>query len=326
MAERTYIEAIHDGLWEEMERDESVLLLGEDVGHYGGAFRATSGMLEHFGPQRILDTPISESAIVGCAIGLSLEGMRPVIEMQFIDFIACAFNMIVNWAAKARYRLGYSLPLVIRGPSGGGVHGGPFHSQNVENFFTCTPGIKIVQPATARDAKGLLKAAVRDDDPVLFLEHKYLYRRIKEDLPEDEEVITPLGKAATLREGEDLVIITYGAMVHTALQAAGELSQEDGIEAEIMDLRSLVPLDEEAVLAAARRSGRVLLLHEATLNGGFGGELAARIAERAFEWLDAPLMRLASPDSAVPFSPPLEEAFLPQVAQVVAKARTLVRY
>ncbi len=326
MALTTYIEAIRSGLWEEMERDEKVLLMGEDVGSYGGAFRVTAGMLDHFGDRRVLDTPISESAIVGAAIGLALEGMRPVVEMQFIDFIASAFNMIVNWAAKARYRQGYSMPLVIRGPSGGGVHGGPFHSQNVESFFVQAPGLKIVQPATARDAKGLMKAAVRDDDPVIFLEHKYLYRRIKEELPEDEEILTPLGKAATRREGADLAIITYGAMVHTALEAAEHLSQEDGIEAEVLDLRSLVPLDEEAVLAAAQRSGRVLLLHEATLNGGFGGELAARIAEKSFEWLDAPLMRLASPDSAVPYSPPLEAAFLPDAARVVAKARELARY
>ena len=326
MAVRTYLEAIHDALLEEMERDEKILLMGEDVGGYGGAFRATTGLLERFGEKRVLDTPISESAIVGCAIGASLEGMRPVVEMQFIDFIACAFNMIVNWAAKARYRQGLSIPLVLRGPSGAGVHAGPFHSQSVENFFTSSPGLKIVQPSTARDAKGLLKAAIRDDDPVLFLEHKYLYRRIKEEIAEDEDIVVPLGEAITVREGRDLAIITYGAMVHTALEAAQKLEDEDGLSVEAVDLHNHIPLDEEAVLAAARRSGRVLVLHEATLTGGFGGELAARIAEKAFDWLDAPLMRVAAPDSAIPFSPPLEATFLPQLEQVVAKARDLARY
>ncbi len=324
MASVSYLQAIHDALHEEMERDERVILLGEDVGHYGGAFRATTGLFERFGEDRVLDTPISESAVVGCAIGAALQGMRPVVEMQFIDFIACAFNMVVNWAAKARYRQGYALPLVIRGPSGAGVHAGPFHSQSVESFFAHAPGLKIVMPSTPGDAKGLLKAAIRDDDPVLFLEHKFLYRRLKEEIGDEERVI-PLGKARLVRPGENLTIISYGAMVHTAVEAAGRL-QEEGIAAEVLDLRSLVPLDEEAVLEAARRTGRVLLLHEATLTGGFGAELAARIAEKAFDWLDAPLVRVAAADSAVPFSPPLEEAFLPQVDRVVAKGRELARY
>lgn len=326
MAQTTYVEAIRQALWEELERDPRVLVIGEDVGTYGGAFRVTAGMLDHFGPERILDTPVSESAIVGCATGAAMMGLRPVVEMQFIDFISSAFNMITNFTAKLRYRWGAPAPLVIRGPGGGGVHGGPFHSQNVESYFLHTPGLKVVQPATARDAKGLLKAAIRDPDPVLYLEHKYLYRRIKEDLPEDEEILTPLGQAITRREGDDVSVITYGAMVHVALDAAERLANEDGLAVEVIDLRSLNPLDTEAVLATSRKTGRVLVLHEASRTGGFGGEIAARIAETAFEWLDAPLRRVAAADTPVPYSPPLEAEFLPQVDDVLAAARELAAY
>lgn len=324
MALTTYIEAIRQGIWEEMERDENVFILGEDVGVYGGAFKVTKGMLDQFGPERVLDTPISESAIVGAAIGASYVGMRPIAEMQFIDFISCAFDQITNFAAKSRYRWGAGVPIVIRGPSGGNTHGGPFHSQNVESYFYNTPGLKIVQPSTAYDAKGMIKAAIRDEDPVLYLEHKYLYRRIKEDLPE-EDFVVPLGKAAVRREGTDLGIITYGAMVYIALEAADELAK-DGVQTEVLDVRSLQPLDEEALLETAMKTNKVIVLHEACLTGGAGGELAARIAEKAFDFLDGPVVRVAAKDTPVPFSPPLEKAFLPQTEDVLAAARKLLAY
>ena len=251
-------------------------------------------------------------------------GMRPVCEIQFIDFIACCFDMLTNFAATSRYRNGAGVPIVVRGPCGGGVGGGPFHSLNPESFFLNTPGLKMVEPSTAYDAKGLLKAAIRDDDPVLYFEHKFLYRRIKDEVP-DEDYIVPLGKAAIRREGTDLSIITFGAMVYTALDAASELAA-DGVEAEVLDLRSLAPLDRDAILTSVAKTSRVLLLHEATLTGGIGGELAAIIAEEAFEYLDAPIMRVASADSPVPYAPPLEAAFLPSVDKVVAAAKRLVEY
>ncbi|MFQ5719598.1 MAG: alpha-ketoacid dehydrogenase subunit beta [Acidobacteriota bacterium] len=324
MSETTYLEAIRQGLWEEMEDDERVFILGEDVGAYGGAFKVTRGMLDKFGESRVLDTPIAESAIVGAAIGASMMGLRPVAEMQFIDFIACAFNMITNFAAKSRYRTGVGVPLVIRGPSGGGVHAGPFHSGNVESYFAHTPGLKIVQPATAYDAKGLIKAAIRDPDPVLYFEHKFLYRRIKEELPADDYIV-PIGEAKLRRTGTDLSIITYGAMVHTAL-AAAETLELDGVGTDVLDLRTLVPLDREAILATAARTGKVILLHEATRTGGLGGELAALIAEDAFDYLDGPLVRVTSPDTPVPYSPPLEEFFLPNVDKVLAASHRLLDY
>jgi 2-oxoisovalerate dehydrogenase E1 component beta subunit len=307
-----------------MERDESVYILGEDVGIYGGAFKVTKGMLDHFGENRVLDTPISESAIVGAAIGSALVGMRPVAEMQFIDFISCAFDQIVNFAAKCRYRWGAGIPIVVRGPCGGGVHGGPFHSQNVESYFFNVPGLKIVCPSTAYDAKGLMKAAIRDEDPVLYFEHKYLYRRVKDELPK-EDFIVPIGKAKLRREGDDISIITYGAMVYKALDAAEEIAQE-GIDVEVLDLRSLLPLDEEAILETAKKTSKIIVLHEATLTGGPGGEIVARIAEKAFDFLDGPIVRIAPPDTPVPYSPPLEEAFLPQVTDVVNKVRELASY
>ena len=324
MAVTTYIDAIKEGIWEEMEKDERVFILGEDVGIYGGAFKVTKGMLDKFGPMRVIDTPISESAIVGAAIGAALVGMRPVAEMQFIDFISCAFDQIVNFADKCRYRWGAGVPIVIRGPSGGGVHGGPFHSQNPEAYFFNGPGLKIVCPSTAYDAKGLIKAAIRDPDPVLYFEHKFLYRRIKDEVPDDDYIV-PLGKAAVRREGKDLSIITFGAMVYTALDAAKAL-EEQGVQAEVVDLRSLAPLDKDAILESVAKTNRVLLLHEATLTGGIGGELAAIIGEHAFEYLDAPVMRVASADAPVPYAPTLETAFLPSVAAVVEKAKILVKY
>jgi 2-oxoisovalerate dehydrogenase E1 component beta subunit len=284
----------------------------------------TKGMLDRFGPMRVIDTPISESAIVGAAIGAALVGMRPVAEMQFIDFISCAFDQIVNFAAKCRYRWNAGVPIVVRGPCGGGVHGGPFHSQNPESYFFNVPGLKIVCPSTAYDAKGLIKAAIRDPDPVLYFEHKYLYRRIKEDLPA-EDFVVPIGKAALRREGDDLSIITYGAMVYKALEAADELAK-DGISVEVLDLRTILPLDEEAILKTAKKTSKIIVLHEATMTGGPGGEVVARIAEKAFEYLDGPIVRIAPPDTPVPYSPPLEEAFLPQTGGIVAAARKLVAY
>jgi 2-oxoisovalerate dehydrogenase E1 component beta subunit len=324
MAVTTYLDAIKEAMWEEMEKDERVFILGEDVAAYGGAFKVTKGMLDKFGPMRVIDTPISESAIVGAAIGAALVGMRPIAEMQFIDFISCAFDQIVNFAAKCRYRWGAGVPIVVRGPCGGGVHGGPFHSQNPEAYFFNVPGLKIVCPSTAYDAKGLMKAAIRDPDPVLYFEHKFLYRRIKEDLP-TEDFVVPIGKAALRREGDDLSIITYGAMVYKALEAAEELAN-DGIEVDVLDLRTILPLDEEAILTTAKKTSKVIVLHEATMTGGPGGEVVARIAEKAFEYLDGPIVRIAPPDTPVPYSPPLEEAFLPQVKDIVATARKLAAY
>jgi len=324
MAIITYLEAIRQALFDEMGRDERVFVMGEDVGEYGGAFKVTEGLIEKFGETRVIDTPISEAAIVGSAIGASYMGMRPVCEIQFIDFIACCFDMLTNFAATSRYRNGAGVPIVVRGPAGGGVGGGPFHSLNPESFFLNTPGLKMVEPSTAYDAKGLLKAAIRDDDPVLYFEHKFLYRRIKDEVP-DEDYIVPIGKAAVRREGSDLSIITFGAMVHTALDAAARL-EADGVQAEVIDLRSLAPLDREAILASVAKTSRALLLYEARRTGGIGGELAAIIAEEAFEYLDAPIMRIASVDAPVPYAPPLEAAFLPSVEKVVAGAKRLVEY
>lgn len=319
-----YLEAIRQALFEEMERDARVFVLGQDVGVYGGAFKVTEGLQERFGKERVLDTPLAEEAIVGGAIGAAMRGMRPVAEMQFIDFISRAFDLLTNFAAKNRYRTGVGVPMVVRGPCGGGVHGGPFHSQNPEMYFVKTPGLKVVAPATAYDAKGLLKAAIRDDDPVLFLEHKFLYRRVKDRVPEEDYVV-PIGKAAIRRSGTDLTIVTYGAMVWTALEAA-EILAKDGVSAEVLDLRTLLPLDEEAILASVRRTGKCLVLHEDTRTGGLGAEIAATLSEKAFEWLDGPILRVTAPDTPVPYSPPLEEAFLPNVNTLLAAARKLVRY
>ncbi len=320
----TYLEAIREGLWEEMERDPNVFVIGEDIGIYGGAFKVTAGFLEKFGEKRVVDTPISESAIVGASIGAGLMGLRPVAEMQFADFISCAFDQIVNFAAKCRYRWSAPVPIVVRAPSGGGIHGGPYHSQNPEMWFVRTPGLKVVAPATAYDAKGLIKSAIRDNDPVLFFEHKGLYRRIKEDLPAGDYTV-PLGKARLARRGRDLSIITYGAMVWVALEAAERLAAE-GIDIEVVDLRTLAPLDRDAVCETAKKTSKVLLLHEDTQTGGLAGELAATLTERVWEYLDGPIVRVTAPDTPIPFSPPLEEAFLPNAEKVIAKARWLYRY
>ena len=320
----TYLEAIRQGIWEEMERDDRVFLLGEDIGAYGGAFKVTVGMLEKFGADRVIDTPISESAIVGAAVGAALAGLRPVVEMQFMDFIACGFDQIVNMAAKIHYRWGPAVPMVIRGPSGAGVHGGPYHSQSNEMWFVHTPGLKVVIPATPYDAKGLIKASIRDDNPVIFYEHKFLYRRIKDEVPEADYIV-PLGKARVAREGTDLAVITYGAMVWTATEAASELEKE-GISVEVVDLRTLLPYDEEAVLTSVRKCSKVLLLHEDTRTGGMAGELAALIAEKAFQDLDGPIVRVTAPDTPVPFAPPLEEYFLPNAKKVAEAARKLAAY
>jgi 2-oxoisovalerate dehydrogenase E1 component beta subunit len=320
----TYLEGIRQGIREEMERDPNVFLLGQDIGVFGGAFKVTAGMLERFGERRVIDTPLSESGIIGAAIGASMFGLRAVAEMQFADFITCGFDQLVNFAAKCRYRWGAAVPMVVRAPSGGGNRGGPFHSQNPEAWFAHVPGLKVVTPATAYDAKGLIKAAIRDDDPVVFFEHKGLYRRIKEELPEGDYTV-PIGKARVFREGRDLSIITYGAMVYVADDAAGQLAGE-GVSVEIVDLRTVLPLDEETILASVCKTSRALVLHEDTLTCGVGAEIAARIAERAFDSLDAPVARVAAPDTPIPFSAPLEDAFLPNAAKVVDKARELLGY
>jgi 2-oxoisovalerate dehydrogenase E1 component beta subunit len=325
MAETTYLEAIRQALAEEMERDPDVFLLGEDIGAYGGAFKATEGLHERFGASRVIDTPIAEAGIVGAAAGAAHMGMRPVVEMQFIDFISCAYDMLTNYVATARYRAFLPCPMVVRGPSGGYVRGGPFHSQNPEAAFLHTPGLKIVYPATASDAKGLLKAAIRDDDCVLYFEHKYLYRRIKETIPDGDHVV-PIGKARVAREGRDLSIITYAATVWKALEAAEQLEREDGVNAEVLDLRSLLPMDDDAILATVRKTNRVLIVHEDTRTGGIAGEITARINEGAFEWLDAPVMRVTAADVPLPYSPPLEDYVLPQTSDIVRAARALAAY
>jgi 2-oxoisovalerate dehydrogenase E1 component beta subunit len=322
----TFLEAIRDALAEEMRRDESVFLLGEDIAAYGGAFKVTEGLYEEFGASRVIDTPISEAAIVGAAAGAAMMGFRPVAEMQFIDFISCAFDQLTNVVSKWRYRMGYGVPIVVRGPCGGGVRGGPFHSGNPEAFFTNSPGLKIVEPSTAYDAKGLLKAAIRDPDPVLFFEHKYLYRlpRLREALPEEDYTV-PIGTASVRREGSDVSIVTFGAMVYRALDAAERLADE-GVSVEVVDLRTLMPLDVETVLTSIKKTSRAIVLHEASRTGGIGGEVAATVAERAFEWLDAPVVRIASLDTPVPYSPPLEDYFLPQVDDITEAARRLASY
>jgi 2-oxoisovalerate dehydrogenase E1 component beta subunit len=322
----TYLEALRQGMWEEMVRDERVFLLGEDIGAYGGAFKVTDGFLEHFGPGRVVDTPISEAAIVGAAAGAAHMGLRPVAEMQFIDFISCAYDILTNYVATARYRAGLATPIVVRGPSGGYVRGGPFHSQMPEAAFFHTPGLKLVAPATVRDAKGLIKAAIRDDDPVIYFEHKFLYRRIKEDLPEGEEILTPIGEARVAREGRDLTIVTWSAMVWKTLEAADQLEREDGASVEVIDLRTLLPMDTPAVIRSVRKTNRVLVAHEDTRTGGIAGEIAARINEEAFEWLDAPIRRVTAHDTPIPYAPTLEDHVLPQSQDVVTAARWLLAY
>ena len=325
MALVTYLEAIRDGLREEMERDDRVFMIGEDIGAFGGAFKVTEGLQERFGVDRVIDAPISETAIVGAAAGAAHMGLRPVCEMQFIDFLSCAYSIITNYVATARYRAGLKTPMVIRGPSGGYVRGGPFQSQNPEAAYLHTPGLKIVAPATVRDAKGLIKAAIRDDDPVLYFEHKYLYRRIKEDLPDGEEILTPIGKANVARPGTDLTIVTYSAMVHKALEAADQL-RNDGVLVEVIDLRTLLPIDDATIVASVKKTNRVLIVHEDTRTGGMAGELSARINEQCFEWLDAPVRRVCAHDVPLPYAPTLEDFVLPQTDDIVKAVRWMVGY
>lgn len=322
----TMLEAIREALWEEMERDPNVFIMGEDIGIYGGAFKMTEGFIEHFTDQRIIDTPISEAGFTGAAAGAAHMGMRPVVEMQFMDFVSCAYEPLTNYIATSRWRYSGNIPLVVRGPVGGGVRGGPFHSQNPEMAFFHTPGLKIVYPCTARDAKGLLKASIRDDDPVLYFEHKKLYRApfLREVLP-NEDYVVPLGKARTHREGKDISIITYGMMVHESQKAAEQLA-EDKIDVEIIDLRTLLPLDEDAIIESVKKTNRVLIVHEDTRTGGIAGEISMRINEKAFEWLDAPILRVTAIDTPVPYSPPLEDYFLPQVSDIVTACRYLAKY
>jgi 2-oxoisovalerate dehydrogenase E1 component beta subunit len=325
MPEVTYLEAIRQALFEEMERDANVFCLGEDIGVYGGAFKVTEGLQARFGESRVIDTPISEIAIVGAGAGAAHMGMRPVCEMQFMDFVSDAYNVLTNYVATARYRIGLGCPMVVRGPIGGYVRGGPFHSQNPEAAFFHTPGLKIVSPATASDAKGLLKAAIRDDDCVLFFEHKYLYRRIKEELPAGDYVV-PIGKARTARTGTDVSIITYAAMLWKSLEAAEIMQAEDGVSVEVIDLRTLLPLDDDAIVETVRKTNRVLIVHEDTRTGGIAGEITARINETCFEWLDAPVLRVTAADVPLPYSPPLEDYVLPQTSDIVRALRRIVAY
>ena len=322
MPEKTYLQAISDGLRQEMRRDERVFVIGEDVGVYGGAFKVTVGLLDEFGPWRVIDAPLSEIAIVGSATGSALMGLRPVAEMQFSDFVSCAWDQVVTVAAKQHYRANTPVPMVLRLPSGGGFSGGPFHSQSPESSFTHVPGLKIVCPATPQDAKGLLATAIEDPNPVLYFEHKHLYRRIKAEVP-DERYTIPFGKARIHRAGDEITLVTWGAMVHTAAEAVDEL---EGLSVEIIDLRTLQPWDKPAVLESVAKTGKLLILHEDTRTSGFGAEIAAQVAEEAFELLDAPIRRVAAPDTPIPFSPVLEKAFIPQVEDVAAALRELAAY
>jgi 2-oxoisovalerate dehydrogenase E1 component beta subunit len=325
MATMTYIDAISRAMWEELERDPAVFLLGEDIGAYGGAFKATKGFLEKFGEDRVIDTPLSEAAIIGSAVGAALVGMRPIAEIQFADFVTCGFNQLVVNAAKTHYRWNLPVPMVVRLPAGGYIHGGPYHSTSPEAWFFHIPGLKIVAPSTPYDAKGLMTAAIRDNNPVLFLEFKYLYRRAKGDVPEESYVI-PLGKGDIKRRGDDITVITYGSVLHMCLEAAEILANDEGVESTVLDLRTLQPLDTELILNAARATGKVLVVHEDNLTGGIGGEIAALIGEYAFEALDAPVKRVGALDTPVPFAPPLEEYVLPNRDTILAALRELNTY
>jgi pyruvate/2-oxoglutarate/acetoin dehydrogenase E1 component len=321
MSEMTYLEAISDGLREEMRRDETVFCLGEDVGVFGGAFKVTAGFQEEFGAARVLDMPLAENLIIGAAVGAAVEGMKPVCEMQFADFISCGFDQLVNVAAKLHYRQGVAVPIVVRLPSGGGFSGGPFHSQNPEAWFLQSPGLKVVAPATAADAKGLLVSAIRDPNPVMFLEHKHLYRRVRDEVPDGDHAV-PIGEARVVRDGGEMTILAYGSSVALAQEAVEEL----GEDVEIVDLRTLCPLDRDTVLASVRKTGKVLISHEATRSCGVGAELSALIAEEAFENLDAPVRRLTAPDVPIPFSPPLEQRVLPGLDDMKEAVRELLAY
>jgi 2-oxoisovalerate dehydrogenase E1 component beta subunit len=323
--EATYLIAIAEALWEEMERDERVFMLGEDIGVYGGAFKVTEGFIDRFGPERVMDTPICEDTIVGMAIGAAMEGFRPVAEFQYADFMTSGFDEIVTTLGRYHYRSGVPLPVVIRGPSGGGVRASSFHSTNPEPWFAHSPGLKVIAPAFPSDAKGLLKAAIRDDNPCVFLEHKWIYRRIREAVPEDPDFLVPIGKADVKRAGDDVSIIAYGAMVHRALEAAAEL-QDHGISVEVLDLRTVWPLDTEGILRTVERTSRAVVLYETHRAYGTGAEVSAVIAEEGFDLLDAPIVRLAPPNVPVPFSPPLEDAYLPQVEDIVESVQKLSKW
>jgi pyruvate/2-oxoglutarate/acetoin dehydrogenase E1 component len=321
MSEMTYLEAISDGLREEMRRDERVFCLGEDIGVFGGAFKVTAGFHEEFGSDRVLDTPLAENLIIGAAVGAAAEGMRPVCEMQFADFIACGFDQLVNVAAKMHYRQGLAVPIVVRLPSGGGFSGGPFHSQNPEAWFLQAPGLKVVAPATAADAKGLLVSAIRDPNPVMFLEHKHLYRRVRGEVPNGDHTVA-IGEAQVVRAGDELSVFAYGSAVGLAQQAADELDED----IEVVDLRTLCPLDRDTILASARKTGKVLIAHEATRSCGVGAEVAALVGEEAFEDLDAPIRRLTAADVPIPFSPSLEQQVLPGLDDMKEAVRELLAY
>ncbi len=327
--QHTYLEALRVALRHELESRENLYLLGEDIAQYGGAFKLTEGMLDAFGPERIIDTPIAEGGIIGTAIGSALMGMRPVVEMQFMDFISCGFNQLTNFAAKCHYRWGASVPIVVRGPGGGLVGGGPFHSQSMEVYFAKTAGLKVVMPSSVKDAYALLRAAIADPDPVIFIEHKALYRapQLRDTLPVGDEFasLAQLGKSRVVRTGKDLVIITYGAMVHRALEAA-ELVQEQGIDVQILDLRTLSPLDAAGIAESVQTCSKVLLLHEDTKDHGFAGEICSIINEKAFEWLDAPVKRLTAPNTPVPYHSQLESVFAPSVDAIKQAVIELAHY
>jgi 2-oxoisovalerate dehydrogenase E1 component beta subunit len=325
MAIITMHEAIRQAMHEEMLADKDTIIIGEDVGVYGGAFKLTDGFLDEFGENRVIDSPIAESALVGAAAGCAIMGIRAIAEIQFMDFIDCAFGMITNFAAKSMYRTGDNVPMVIRGPSGGNVHGGPFHSQNPEMYFVHTPGLKVVVPSTAYDAKGLLKAAIRDPDPVLYFEHKYLYRRQKDEVPETDYTV-PIGKGIIRRPGDDITVITYGQLVHVAMEAAAEMMENEEISVEVLDLRSLLPWDKELVLQTARKTGKVIVMTEDTQTGAFSGEVSSYITENAFEYLDGPILRLDHPDTPVPYSPPMEMFLRPNKAKLIEKIKELAAY
>ena len=321
------LEAVRDAMREEMQRDPDVFVLGEDIGARGGVFLATDGFLEEFGEERVIDTPLAESAIAGIALGAAMNGMRPIAEIEFADFIWPTINQVVGEAARARYGTNgsVSVPMVLRTPCGGGVRGGLYHSQSVEAFFAHTPGLKVVTPATPYDAKGLLKSAVRDNDPVVFLEHKRTYRLVRGEVP-DGDYTLPIGRADVKMEGDDISIITYGLMLHHCLEAARDLADE-GVGVEVLDLRTIRPLDRDAILATAKKTGKVLIVHEDTKAGGIGGEVAAIVSEEAFEYLDGPIMRLAGPEvPAMPYSPPLEAMFMPDTERIADAMRRLAGY
>ena len=327
MAIKTNIEALRDTMAEAMRRDPSIIIVGEDVGPRGGVFRATQGLYDEFGPDRVIDSPLAELSIIGVGIGLALNGIRPICEIQFADFIHPAFNQIVSEAARMRYRSNgqFHCPMVIRTPYGGGISGGLYHSQSIEAFYCHVPGIYVVAPSTPYDIAGLLRAALQSPDPVLFLEHKKTYRLIKGDVPEGDFIV-PIGRADVKRAGADMTVLAYGLMLHESLRAADVLASE-GVDVEVVDLRTLAPLDKETILTSVRKTGKVLIVHEDNKTGGLGGELAAIVAEEAFEWLDGPITRVCGPDvPAVPFSHPMQDFFMPDAARSAAAMRQLAAY